>query len=66
MISSASYIWSSSIEYFDIYIYIYIYTTYVIDTTALHIKDTNNIFIDLCQVDQNKICRVKKYDQPVN
>ena len=32
-----------------------IYTTYMIDTTVLYIKDTNNIFIDLCQVVQNKI-----------
>ena len=29
-----------------------IYTTYMIDTTVLYIKDTNNIFIDLCQVVQ--------------
>ena len=60
MIASASYTWSSSIYSFNIY------TTYIIDTTALHVKDTNNIFIDLCQVDQNKISRMIKYDQPAN
>ena len=28
-------------------------TIYIINTTASHIGDTNNFFIDLCQVDHN-------------
>ena len=60
MIGSVPYIWSSSIYVFKIYF------TYIIDTTAIHTKDTNDINNDLCQVYQNNICIVIKQNKPVN
>ena len=45
-------------DFFDI--------TYAVDATASYIKDINNIFIYLFQVDQKNIFRKKNQDQPVN
>ena len=45
-------------DFFDI--------AYTVDATASYIKDINNIFIYLFQVDQKNIFRKKNQDQPVN